>query len=377
MQPDAQKSIPSSGPDETLSKRPGGISSYRAILRHEDLVGDDGAPPPVESRPVSHWPRLARGGAGLAASAVTTPFLYLLMDPPAHIIVPVALLTAVTGVIAAQASYAITRWEVSSWVSRLVDRTERVFRRETPSEGDAPVTFERHLEGLARDLEFTLENQLRSERDATIATITSLVSALEARDPHTRNHSTRVAQFSVRLGREMGLSRDGLYELHLAGLLHDIGKIGIPDAILLKPAGLTRDEYEIMKSHPTLGARILAGIPGLESVVRVVLHHHEMVDGRGYPDGLAGEDIPLGSRIIAASDTYLSMAEDRPYRPAQTLNAVIQELRRVAGRQLDPNVVDAMLVMIHKETEVFGMPLMGGGEPVRDDEPSTPEREAA
>ena len=209
------------------------------------------------------------------------------------------------------------------------------------------------------------------------------MSALEARDPHTRNHSARVAQLAVRLGREMGLGDGELYELHLAGLLHDIGKIGIPDAILLKPGGLTRDEYETMKSHPSLGGRILAGIPGLESVVEVVLHHHEMYDGRGYPDGLAGTDIPLGARIMAASDTYLSMVEDRPYRRAQSLGAVTRELRRVAGRQLDPDVVDALLVMINKETEVFGMPLMGDYGPdapppdVSPDTEGAPERDAA
>ncbi len=365
MQPEPHKSIPSSGP---RAGRPEGPAGYRAILRHQELVGDDDTPAPAESHPgsKSSWPRLARTGAALAASALTTPFLYVLTDPPAHIFVPMALLIAVTGLIAAQASHAITRWEVSGWVAQLAARTDRVFRREPLVGADPSQTFEKHLERLTRELEVSLENQLRSERDAVIATITSLASALEARDPHTRNHSTRVAQLAVRLGREMGLGSGELYELHLAGLLHDIGKIGIPDAILLKPAGLNRDEYEIMKSHPALGARILAGIPGLESVVGIVLHHHEMYDGRGYPDGIAGETIPLGARIMAASDTYLSMAEDRPYRKAQPLAAVIRELRRVAGRQLDPDVVDALLVMIHKETEAFGTPLMG-------DYPSEPE----
>jgi HD-GYP domain-containing protein (c-di-GMP phosphodiesterase class II) len=233
------------------------------------------------------------------------------------------------------------------------------------------------LRGTAALLVSHLQRKNRQLMQSYVDTVNALIQAVEARDAYTRGHTERVTRMAKAMGRNMGLTEETLFVVEIASLLHDIGKIGIPDAILLKPAGLTRDEYEIMKSHPTLGARILAGIPGLESVVRVVLHHHEMVDGRGYPDGLAGEDIPLGSRIIAASDTYLSMAEDRPYRPAQTLNAVIQELRRVAGRQLDPNVVDAMLVMIHKETEVFGMPLMGGGEPVRADGPSAPEREAA
>jgi HD-GYP domain-containing protein (c-di-GMP phosphodiesterase class II) len=157
----------------------------------------------------------------------------------------------------------------------------------------------------------------------------------------------------------MDLPREELYEIHLGGMLHDIGKIGIPDAILLKPAGLTRQEYEVMKTHPVLGARILSGISGLERVCRIVLHHHEMWDGRGYPQGLSGNDIPLGSRIIAAGDTYLSMVEDRPYRRGLPLEKVLKEIRRVSGAQLDPAVVDALVSMLQNEVERFGTPLMG------------------
>ena len=330
-----------------------------AILRHEESLGEEDAPRFEDVPRARHWPRLARIGAGLAVSAVTTPFLYLLVSPPTHLLVPVALLTALTGVLGSQAGFAVTRREITSWADRFVARMQSVFRGEVaPPPADAS-DFEGHLVGLARTLELQLERQVRAERDAVIATITSLVSALEARDPHTRNHSTRVAQLAVRVGKEMGLSRPELYELHLGGLLHDIGKIGVPDGILRKPSRLTREEYEVMKGHPTLGARIVSSVPGLESVVRIVLHHHEAYDGSGYPDGLAGDDIPLGARIVAAADTYLSMAEDRPYRPAQSLDHVVRELRRVAGRQLDPDVVDALLVMVAKETEQFGMPLMG------------------
>jgi hypothetical protein len=335
--------------------------SYRAILRHEHLLGDDD--PPVESppQPRTRWPALARMGAGLAASALTTPFIYLLWQPPAHYFVPAAGILALTGVLGSQAGHAVTRREISIWMTRLARRSERIFRGEPIPRGE-PDDVEGYLNGLARSLELSLERELRNERDAILSTITSLVSALEARDPYTRNHSTHVAQFSVRLGKEMGLTRSQLYEIHLAGLLHDIGKIGIPDSILLKPSGLTREEYEVMKSHPVLGARILSGIPGLSAVNEIVLHHHEMWDGRGYPDGLAGADIPLGARIIAASDTYLSMVEDRPYRQGQKMTRVFNELRRVAGRQHDPDVVDALLVMVQREMDTFGTPLLAGSE---------------
>ncbi len=352
----------------------GGGRSYSAILRHEHCLGDDADPAPeAPERRRVRWPGLSRIGAGLAASAVTTPILYLVWHPSAHYFLPAALVTVLTGVLGAQAGYAVTRREIGTWVARLAGRTERLFRGEGAPVSD-PVDFETYLESLARSLELNLERQLRHERDAILSTITSLVSALEARDPYTRNHSAHVAQFAVRLGRQMGLSRSELYEIHLAGLLHDVGKIGIPDAILLKPAGLTREEYEIMKSHPVLGARILSGIPGLSAVADIVLRHHEMWDGRGYPDGVAGRDIPLGARIIAASDTYLSMTEDRPYRRGQKLTRVFSELRRVAGRQLDPDAVDSLLVMLQRELDAFGMPLLGNPAP-EDEAPATPVRE--
>ncbi len=355
--------------------------SYRAILRHEHLLGDDGPAPSAPPHRATRWPALARIGAGLAASAVTTPFIYLLWQPPAHYLVPAAALLALTGVLGAQASHAVTRREISVWMTRLARRSERIFRGESLPRTE-PDDVEGYLQGMAQGLEMSLERELRNERDAILSTITTLVSALEARDPYTRNHSSHVAQFAVRLGKEMGLTRSQLYEIHLAGLLHDIGKIGIPDSILLKPAGLTREEYEVMKTHPVLGARILSGIPGLSAVNEIVLHHHEMWDGRGYPDGLAGKDVPLGARIIAASDTYLSMVEDRPYRQGQKMSRVFNELRRVAGRQHDPDVVDALLVMVRREMDTFGVPLIAGVDSMegflRDTLPvESPEREAA
>ncbi len=355
----------------------GGHPSYRAILRHEVLLGDDGVPAHVDPVPHARWPMIARIGAGVGASAVTTPLIVMLSETAGSRVAPVAVLSALTGVVGAYASYLITRREITTWMARLAQRTERLFRRDPGIAAAVPVDFERYLHGLADDLEIALERQIRQERDALLHTITSLASALEARDPFTRNHSAHVAKFSVRVGKQMGLGRAELYELHLAGLLHDIGKIGIPDAILLKPSALTREEYEVMKTHPGLGARILSRVPGLESVTQIVLHHHEMWNGHGYPDGIAGRDIPVGARIIAASDTYLSMVEDRPYRAAQRLDRVFQELRRVAGEQLDPDVVEALLLMIRKETETYGAPLLGNYETLGTGDAEPEQKEAA
>jgi len=252
------------------------------------------------------------------------------------------------------------RRELQSWIGLLSRRTEALFSRTDPSDHPNSANFESHLQELGQSLEWTLERLLQHERNTIISTISSLISALEARDPSTRNHSARVAKLAVRIGMEMGLSRAELYEIHLGGLLHDVGKIGIPDAILLKPEGLTRQEYETMKSHSALGSRILAGVQGLERVADIVLHHHEMYDGRGYPEGLAGKEIPLGARLIAVSDTYLSMTENRPYREGQTLEKVMREIHRVSGTQLDPDITENLRLLLKREVEEFGVPLVGG-----------------
>lgn len=343
---------------------------YHAILRHEDEVGNEDGPArfllPVDSR----WPSVVRILSALAVSAFFAPFIFLSLETTSQRILFMLLLNAATAIVAVYVGNRITRHEVQSWVKSLVHRAERLFTGDAAAPEPRRADFETYLEDLARYLELTLEDRLQHERNAIIGAITSLVSALEARDPHTRNHSARVAQLAVRIGNSMGLSRSELYELHLGGILHDIGKIGIPDAILFKPGGLTQAEYETMKTHPVLGARILSGIPGLAAVAEIVLCHHEMVDGRGYPRGLAGDAIPLGARIVSACDTYLSMAEDRPYRQGRSLDRVMKEIRRVSGRQLDLRVVAALEALLARETERFGRPLTGFNGPDSDDDAS-------
>ena len=208
-----------------------------------------------------------------------------------------------------------------------------------------------------RNLERMVKERTDQLRKLFFKSITSLAQALEARDRWTRGHSKRVAEISVKIGEEIGLSREDLEQLNLAGQLHDIGKIGIPDEILRKPGPLTPEEFCVVKEHPEIGYQILKPLfeerPGLESgsdinVLEVILHHHERFDGTGYPSGLKGEEIPLGSRILLVADAYEAMTSDRPYRKALPLKRAIEEIRRNAGTQFDPQIAELFIWMCSK-----------------------------
>jgi diguanylate cyclase (GGDEF)-like protein/putative nucleotidyltransferase with HDIG domain len=170
---------------------------------------------------------------------------------------------------------------------------------------------------------------------------TALALAVDAKDPHTRSHSQTVSELSAQIAVELGLEPRRVAQVRLAGLLHDVGKIGIPDTILQKPAKLTDDEYELIKTHSTLGHKIVLACE-LEDEASWVLHHHERIDGLGYPDGQHEEDISLEARILAVADTYEAITSDRPYRAGQSSAAAFAELLRCAGSQFDPDCVDAL-----------------------------------
>ena len=205
------------------------------------------------------------------------------------------------------------------------------------------------VSGLVDELKYQLDSKQRTERNDLIRTITALATALEARDPHTQNHSKTVARLSVRLGRHVGLRREELYEIHLAGLLHDIGKIAVPDEILMKPGRLTEEEMRQVQAHVEWSWNILAPITMLGSVALMVRHHHERYDGKGYPDRLSGEAIPLGARIMAVADMFVAMTEDRPYRKGLPIELAVAELHRVAGSQVDPALVTAFLACLEED----------------------------
>src|SRR5215204_3822211 len=178
----------------------------------------------------------------------------------------------------------------------------------------------------------------------------SLTSAVDAKDAYTCGHSERVALVSRHLAQQMGLSEKDVEQIYMAGLLHDVGKIGVPEAVLQKTGKLTPEEFEQMKRHPQIGARILQDIKQVREIVPGVRHHHELYDGKGYPVGLAGEKIPLMGRIICLADCFDAMTSNRTYRKALPLEVALTEIRRCSGTQFDPALTDAFL---RTECETF------------------------
>jgi putative nucleotidyltransferase with HDIG domain len=201
--------------------------------------------------------------------------------------------------------------------------------------------YESQLEQLVRQRTIELDQALNSLENAYRATLNALTAALETRDLETHGHSKRVVTFSLRLGRELGLDRDELRSLEFGAMLHDIGKIGVPDAILRKPAKLTEEEWQAMRQHPLHGQQILRGIKFLEGAARVVAQHHEKWDGSGYPLGLRGDEADLNARIFAVADAFDAMISDRVYRAGRPYEAAREELDRCAGQHFDPQIVEA------------------------------------
>ena len=173
----------------------------------------------------------------------------------------------------------------------------------------------------------------------------ALSNSLDAKDPYTRGHSERVALLAQMLAEQIGMSEAEVEEIHLAGSLHDIGKIGVPDRVLCKPGRLTDEEFDEIKRHPRLGHDILAGIPSLSGILPGVLHHHEKWNGRGYPEGIAGDDIPVQARILALADTFDAMSSNRAYRACMPREKVLEEIRRVSGEQFDPELTGPFVAM--------------------------------
>ena len=207
-----------------------------------------------------------------------------------------------------------------------------------------------YLNFLAERATFVIENVALYENiyENLFATLYAFVEAIEARDPYTKQHSSRVTELAVSIGREMRCSDEQLDLLCFSGHLHDIGKVGIPDSILLKPGPLTKQEFEAIKKHPVIGANIVGHLGLLTGEQKIILHHHERWDGEGYPAGLKGESIPFLSRILAVADTYDAMASDRAYRKRLSDEVVLGTIQQGAAAQFDRKVVEAFMALCEK-----------------------------
>ena len=213
----------------------------------------------------------------------------------------------------------------------------------------------KNLETKVRERTRQLDAKNLELRTAYIQTIRALAEAIDAKDAYTRGHSERVAVYASRIAGEMKLDKQLIERVYFSGLLHDVGKIGIPDAIITKPAPLDPEERETIKAHPEIGAKILEPVAFLKEIVPCVRHHHEWFDGseRGYPDRLIASAIPLPSRVILVADTVEAMTSDRPYRKALSIDTVVSELDKYSGSQFDPVVVGAFLRLLEREGENF------------------------
>jgi HD-GYP domain-containing protein (c-di-GMP phosphodiesterase class II) len=198
------------------------------------------------------------------------------------------------------------------------------------------------------DLSARREND--ADRRARLRAAVSLAGAIDVRDAYTGTHSAAVGELAARIGDCLGLTAEEVELLRIAGLLHDLGKVAVPEHILSKPGPLTETEHEAIALHPLVGYRMLNSLR-IEPVATWVLHHHERYDGHGYPDGLAGEGIPIGSRILLVADAYEAMTTDRLYRTTRSTDDALEEIRRCSGTQFDPLVVDALALVVARDEE--------------------------
>lgn len=223
---------------------------------------------------------------------------------------------------------------------------------------DLKLTVKRAIESLElKQANILLLTELRAAlsqlENISVGTIVALANALDAKCDYTSGHSLRVSRYAVAIGRQMGLPPDQMRDLELTGILHDIGKIGVPESILWKPGRLEPDEQKIMSIHPEKSAQMIEDIELFERVRLWVRHHHEHLDGSGYPDRLAGDLIPLGARAVLVADAYDAMTSDRPYRKSIGYERASQELRKYAGKQFDPQMVEALLSAVGESGELI------------------------
>jgi putative two-component system response regulator len=203
--------------------------------------------------------------------------------------------------------------------------------------------YHQHLEKLIEEKTERLQHTYHVLKKAHLDTVKALIEAIDAKDPYTRGHSDRVREMSLRIGRKLGFTEDRVEGLEYGALLHDIGKLGIKDEVLQKQGPLTPEEYEHIQEHPLIGVKIVEEIDFFKDQVPMIRHHHEHFDGSGYPDGLAGEEIPLEARIIAVSDAFDAMTSARPHRTKMILEDTLAEMKKRKCEQFDPHILEIFL----------------------------------
>lgn len=290
--------------------------------------------------------RLQKSEFELVISDITMPGMSGLdMIPQVKRISPFTVVVMISGMQTVESAIGALRLGAFDYLMKPFDlrQVEAVVKRALEHHDliVAKQRYENHLEELVEQRTAELDRALDSLEDAYRSTLKALTAALETRDSETHGHSERVVTYSLRLGLEYGLNREEMKALEFGSLLHDVGKIGVPDSILRKPAKLTEAEWERMREHPMHGQQILRGIEFLQGAARVVAQHHEKWDGTGYPLGLRKEDIDVCARIFSVADAFDAITSDRVYRRGKSYEAASQELDDWSGKQFDPKVVEA------------------------------------
>ena len=220
------------------------------------------------------------------------------------------------------------------------DFSQRIEIRSRTELGDLGSSFNLMTDQLERFI-LDLQRSATENRELFLGTVKALAAAIDGKDPYTRGHSERVSRVSMAIAQRLGLSDDECEKIRVSALLHDVGKIGIDDKVLKKPAALTDDEYEVMKQHPQKGYKILSQIPGIQEFLPGMYMHHEMINGQGYPQGLKGDEIPLMALIVSVADTFDAMTTDRPYQRAMKFEDAVERIKSLVGTRYDPRVVEA------------------------------------
>ncbi len=338
------------------------IPSLRKMdLSSSLLVGDFLQSPQRISLTYDH-PVVEEAGEVLGSMAPVTAFRWgvLMERPTSAAYAPVRVMqtrtlgfTAVAALIALGIGFALSR-RLTNPIQELAATTSEIAEgnlavRATVRGEDELALLGGNFNDMASNIESLvrkLKQALRQNQELFLETIRTLAAAIDAKDPYTRGHSERVSSYSMAISRHLGLNQDEVFRVHIAAILHDVGKLGIREGILNKPGGLSDDEFEIMRQHPSIGAQIMSPIRMLKDIIPGIRNHHETWDGKGYPDHLKGEEIPMVARIIGVADTFDAMTTTRPYQKAMTLDYVLAKMRSMSETRFDPVVVDAFMAAV-------------------------------